>query len=196
MTSESIVPEIQLSDTQMTEAEVSLRLATYILQLPGASNSVDVALDDQHRISAGKIIFPIAEFLIAEGWTLTKPQGKQPWQGVYERGDHSILLTPESRGGDVVATIGGRRLRAECKKGPLVKTKGNPQNKLIHEAIGQLMTVETVDATDVLVVAIPQSAPCRAKVVWEQRPLMRRIGILLALVGRDGTVEGLPDFSA
>jgi len=195
MTSEPNVPEIQLSDTQMSEAEVSLRLATYILQLPGASNSIDVALDDQHYQSAGKVIFPIAEFLIAEGWTLTKQQGKQPWQGVYERGEHDILLTPESRGGDVVATIGSRRIRAECKKGPLVKTRGNPQNKLIHEAIGQLMTVQTVDATDILVVAVPQSDPCQAKVAWGQRPLMRRVGIVFALVGRDGTVEGLPDFS-
>ena len=83
--------------------------------------------------------------------------------------------------------------RAECKKGRFERSAGNPENKLIHEAIGQLMTIEEYAETDVLLVAVPGGASQRAKLVWQHRPLMEKVGISLVLVGRDGTVEGLPN---
>lgn len=180
---------------KMPEGEVILRLAFHLLALPGASQSVRVCLDDQHEVSGGVLVFPVAPFLAAEGWQQTEQKGKRPWQGTYQKGAWQLIVSPDSRGGDVVATVGKKRVRAECKKGNLDRTKGNPENKLVHEAIGQLMTIENYDPGDVLIVAVPKSGPFRSKRAWQTRPLMEKIGITIALVGRDGSVEGLPDLA-
>lgn len=177
---------------QMPEGEVILRLAFHLLTLPGASQTVRVCLDDQHEVAGGRLIFPIALFLKADGWQQTEQKGKRPWQGTYQKGTWQLIVSPDSRGGDVVATVGKKRVHAEAKKGNMDRTRGNPENTLVHEAIGQLMTIEDYDTGDILVVAVPLSPPHRSKVAWQARPLMEKIGITIVLVGRDGTVEGLP----
>lgn len=180
---------------KMPEGEVILRLAFHLLTLPGASQTVRVCLDDQHEVSGGVLVFPVAPFLAGEGWQQTEQKGKRPSQGTYRKGAWQLIVSPDSRGGDVVATVGKKRVRAECKKGNLNRTTGNPENKLVHEAIGQLMTIEDYDPGDVLIVGVPLSPSHRSKVAWQNRLLMRKIGITLVLVGRDGTVEGMPSLA-
>jgi hypothetical protein len=180
---------------KMPEGEVILRLAFHLLTLPGALPTVRVGLDDKHEIANGEVIFPVADFLAAEGWQQKERKGKRAWQGTYRKGHWQLIISPDSRGGDVVATVGKKRVRAECKKGNLNRTTGNPENKLVHEAIGQLMTIEDYDPGDVLIVGVPLSPPHRSKVAWQNRPLMRKIGITLVLVGRNGTVEGMPSLA-
>jgi hypothetical protein len=52
-----------------------------------------------------------------------------------------------------------------------------------------------VENSDVLVVAVPQSTMFRSLAErWRELPLIKRADIYFALVGRDGTVDGLPDF--
>jgi hypothetical protein len=66
------------------------------------------------------------------------------------------------------------------------------QNPLLREALGQLLTAEEVGEDDVLVAAVPKAATfSRLAGEWGDRPLMRRAGIRIVLVGRDGAVEGL-----
>lgn len=187
----SSLPPYTLPHDRMPEAEVALRLAFHLLTLPGASKTVTVCLDDQHVTSGGHTIFPLTPFLDAENWKLIEQQGKQRWHGIYRRDDQEMVLSPDSRGGDVIMQLGGRRIRAECKKGPLEKRKGNPENQLLHDAIGQLMTIEKVDASDLLVIAVPATEQFRKRLAWQDRPLMTRTGIHIVLVGRDGIVEGL-----
>jgi hypothetical protein len=51
---------------------------------------------------------------------------------------------------------------------------------------------EEVGEDDVLVAAVPKAATfSRLAGEWGDRPLMRRVGIRIVLVGRDGAVEGL-----
>jgi hypothetical protein len=180
---------------RMTEAEVSLRLAFHLLIQPGAVPSITVCLDRHHVLSGGKVIFPVHSFLSSEGWVMTAKSAGNEWLGTYAKNDNELIVSPDSRGGDVVARIGKKQIRAECKKGFLQRKPGNPENRLIHEAIGQLMTVEEASPDDVLIVAVPLSAPHRSKVVWQSRPLMRQARISIVLVGRDGTVEGMPSLS-
>lgn len=177
----------------MPESEVALRLALYLLELPCAEPTANVYLDTQHIESHGRKGFPVVEFLAGEGWTRLSGEGERSWQGSYVRNGKQIILATNSRRGDVVATIANKTVRAECKKGRLSKTKGNPQNKLVHEAIGQLLTTENITDDDVLLVAIPKCTHNQNRVEWGSRPLMKRIGIKIVLVGRDGTVDGLSD---
>jgi hypothetical protein len=179
----------------MSEAEVSLRLAFHLLSYPASTNKCVVAIDGAQVQVHGEEVFPLLEFITSNGWVMAAQSGKNAWQGQYKKAGQSLLITAQSGKGDVVATIGSRRVRAESKKGPLVRKKGSPEYPLMREAIGQLMTVEEVETNDVLVVAIPQTEAFRNLASrWRERPLLEATDIHFALVGRDGSVEGLPGF--
>ena len=96
--------------------------------------------------------------------------------------------------GDVVARLStGRTLRVECKKGPLSRSKSSQEYPLLREAIGQLMTVERVEPTDILAVAVPDSPKFNELASrWRNAPLIRRLGLQILTVSRDkGAVSGL-----
>lgn len=91
-----------------------------------------------------------------------------------------------------MGAVGSSRLRAECKKGPLSSSASGEERKLLREALAQLLTVETVGESDVLVAVVPDNPLYRRLAEeWRTRPLVRASRIRIALVGRDGTVEGL-----
>jgi len=96
----------------------------------------------------------------------------------------------------VASLKNGRRLRVESKKGTLERSKSSSEYPLIREAIGQIMTVEDVSNTDLLGIAVPQSAKFEELCSrWSSAPLIRRVGLLLIRVGRNGTVTGLPQIA-
>lgn len=189
------VVTMDLPNDKMAEAEVSLRLAFHLLTLPASSGNATVAIDGAQVRVHGEEIFPMSSFLSANGWGMAKQSGKNDWQGCYAKGGLSLVVTAQSGSGDVVAEIGDRRVRAESKKGNLVRKKGSPEYPLLREAIGQLMTIEQVETNDTLVVAVPQSETFRSLASrWRSCPLMEEADIHFALIGRNGNVEGLPSY--
>jgi hypothetical protein len=177
---------------RMPEAEVALRLAFYLLGQPTSAGHADVAVDGASVLVSQAEIFPISKFMIEGQWRLTAQSGKNAWHGLYSRGAQTLRLHSQSGIGDVVASVGSIRFRAECKKGPLVKKDGSPEYRLMRETIGQLMTVEEVAEGDRLVVAVPLTDRFRRLALqWAVRPLIAKAKINFALVGRDGKVEGL-----
>lgn len=181
-----------LSENQMAEAEVAFRLAFHLLSLPNSQNTASVALDGAQVKVGPNEIFQIVPFLRDIGWHQIDQKGHRDWQGRYKKDSKYLEIHSKSGIGDVVLTVGGKRIRAECKKGPLIPKRGNPEYRLLREAIGQVVTVEQVNEGDLLVVAVPNGPKFRQLVpVWRERPLIKRIGIQIALVDRDGTVEGL-----
>ena len=187
----------ELPDDRMAEAEVSLRFAFHLLALPATTGLATVAIDGAQVRVHGQEVFPISSFLVAHGWEMAEQRGKNDWQGRYANGDQTLLVTATSGIGDVVSEVGGRRVLAESKKGNLVRRKGSPEYPLVREAIGQLMTTGHVETNDTLVVALPQSETFRTLTSrWRTCPLIQEAEISFALVGRDGSVEGLPDYLA
>lgn len=183
---------IELPRERIPEAEVSLRLADYVLSLPGSSGKAEFAIDGAQVRVNGKDIFPISGFLSTTGWEQIDQEGKNPWQGTYTRGTCQLTVHARSGVGDVVAKIGDRRVRAECKQGPLVRRPGSPEFPLLHEALGQVPTGESVDPKDVMAVAVPLSEQfTKLAERWRPRPLLQASGIQIALVGRAGDVLGL-----
>ena len=177
---------------RMAEAEVALRLAFHLLRAPGSAGRAQVAIDGAQIKVHGTEVFPLPAFLEAEGWKQVEESGKNPWQGVYKKDSLELDVRAQSGVGDVVCRVGGKTVRAECKKGPLVLKKGSPEYPLIREALGQLLTIEEVREGDVLVVAVPLTDQFRTLAArWNSRPLVRRAKIRIVLVGRDGGVEGL-----
>jgi hypothetical protein len=182
---------ISLPEDRMPEAEVALRLALWLLEHPAGEDRVEVAIDGAQVSVGGQEIFPLRAFLQSSGWEQI-PVDPNRWQGSYHRGKKHLEVHSHPGVGDVVGVVGNRRIRAECKKGPLIVKKGSPEYPLLREALAQLLTVEEVGKEDVHVAAVPKAArfPSLAK-AWGKRPLMQRVGIRIVLVGRDGTVEGL-----
>lgn len=114
------------------------------------------------------------------------------WLAMGEPAESLAWLFPEEIG-DVEAWIGGRRVVAECKKGPLVKKPGSLEYPLLTTAIGQALLFKA-EEDDILVAAVPDtSAFRRISEEWRQRPRLKRAGIQIVLVSRTGAVSGLPE---
>jgi hypothetical protein len=186
-------PDLGLPDDRMPEAEVALRLAEFILSLPSSGAMASVAVDGASIKVGDAVIFDIGRFMAATGWEQIKePQvGRNAWTGAYRRGDKTIRVHSRPGEGDVVATVNGRRIVAECKKGPLVRKLGSLEYPLLTTALGQALLFE-VSADDIVVAAVPDTPVFRRLAeAWRNRPLVRRAGIRIALVARDGAVSGL-----
>ena len=181
-----------LPKDRMAEAEVSLHLAFYLLALPGSEGAAEVAIDGA-QVKVGKHqVFPIAAFLSGMGWEQAEQIGGKDWQGRYVKGGQTLIIHSTPGVGDVVVRVGAQRIRVECKGGPLIKKPGGREYSKLKGVLGQIITVERVEPNDVLVVAVPQSPKFRELAgKWRDAPLVAGAGIQIALVGRDGTVEGL-----
>ncbi|WP_262030471.1 hypothetical protein [Microvirga sp. Mcv34] len=177
----------------MLEAEVALRLAEFILSLPGSGAMASVAIDAASTKVRETVTFDIGRFMAVTGWEpIKEPQlGRNAWTGAYRRGDKTIRVHSRPGEGDVVATVDGRRIIAECTNGPLVHKAGRAEHSLLTTALGQTLLFD-VSADDIAVVAVPDTLFFRRLAeVWRERPLVSRAGIKIALVNRNGTVVGL-----
>lgn len=177
---------------RMAEAEVALRLAEHLLSLPGAEPTADVAIDGASVLAHGQVIFDIEGHLARDGWrAMDASTGRNAWTCTYGRHGHSIRIHSRSGVGDVVGKVHGRRVVAECKKGPLVRKPGSPERPLLSTALGQALLLK-VEPDDVVVAAVPDTPAFRSIAeAWRQRPLVVRAGIRIVLVARDGNVSGL-----
>lgn len=180
-------------DKKMPEAEVTLRLALFLITGSYTKENVICAIDGAQVKVGSKIIFPIIEFLNSNGWFAPGQDRKWQCKFVHEGFSQSIVVHSSSGEGDLVSNlINGKTLRVECKKGPLVSKPGSQEYPLIREAIGQLMTVEYVNDEDILAVAVPESAKFSDLAVkWRSRPLMQRADIHIITVDRNNKITGL-----
>lgn len=176
----------------MPEAEVSLRLAFWLLESRLADEPVRVALDGAQIKTSERIHFDLLRFLGDAGWKQATPSLK--WQCDWVCGESRRIQIHSSPGeGDVVARLqGGGTLRVECKKGPLVRSKSSAEYPLMREALGQLVTISRVSADDVLAIAVPHTPKFdQLAERWRQAPLIVRFGIRILTVSSDGRVFGL-----
>lgn len=178
--------------SRMPEAEVSLRLAFWLISNDLVAGRVEVAIDGAQVQTAGVVHFDLPAFLAQCGWV--KVGNEWAWQCDYSHPQRVIGLRVHSSPGkgDVVAPLRrGGTLRVECKKGPLQRSKSSQEYPLLREALGQLLTVEEVQPADALAVAVPHSAKfVELAVRWRRAPLIRRFGIRILTVDQTGAVAG------
>jgi hypothetical protein len=112
----------------MSEAEVSLRLAFYLVRNDLVTSDVAVAIDGAQVRTQDLVHFPIAEFLKESG--CERGEQVEAWQGTYSfaAGRARIRIHSSPGQGDVVARLrSGHTLRAESKKGPLARSKSSQE---------------------------------------------------------------------
>jgi hypothetical protein len=138
----------------------------------------------------GVEVFDIAGYLEWAGWVQERAgTGRNAWAGLYRRGPAALRVHSHSGKGDVEATVCGRRIIAECKKGPLVAKPSSPEYPLLTTAIGQALLFDAGEG-DLVCAAVPDTPRFR-KIAeqWRNRPRMRASGIEIALVARSGDVS-------
>ena len=183
---------ITLPEDRMPETEVALLLAFHLLNQPGSSGVAEVAIDEAQVRIGGNEIFPMADFLADSQWAQVEQRGRNNWQGFYEKDGQRLEIHARSGAGDVVASVGTKRFRAECKGGPRIKKPGSREYPLLRGALGQLLTVENVEDADVMVAAVPFSSKFQSLAdAWRDRPLVANSRIEIVLVHRNGDIEGL-----
>lgn len=188
-----ITPAWAETHDRMPEAEVAIRLAEYLCELPQFGGVVDVAIDGASIRVHGADVFNIRGYLSAYGWQMVERDVhcRNDWAATYRRRDAAMCIHSRSGVGDVVASVAGRRIIAECKKGPLVKVPGSKEYPLLTSALGQALLFQA-EPEDVVVAAVPDTpAFRRIASVWRERPRIKLAGLQIALVARSGEVSGL-----
>lgn len=183
---------LSLPEDRMPEAEVSLLLAFHLLEHPDSGGAAEVAIDGAQVRVGDNQIFPIADFVFHSGWTQVGQRGTNDWQGTYGKDGKHLVIHARPGVGDVVATVGSTRVRAECKGGPLVRRPGSRERPILQGVLGQLLTVEHMEGNDIMVAAVPHTPQFkRLADAWRERPLVADSRIEIVLVHRNSNVEGL-----
>ena len=184
---------MNLPSNKMPEAEVSLRLAFFLIKSGLTSGDISIAIDGAQIETKGQRHFEIEHFLAKHGWEHVHEAND--WRGTYTNSGTSCRITIHctSGQGDVVATLeNGKSLRVECKKGPLVRSASSEEYPLIREAIGQIMTVTEAADSDVFAVCVPASEKFNELAErWREAPLINKAGLLILTVDRQNRVSGL-----
>lgn len=177
---------------RMSEPEVSLRLAIHLIAAGKTNSEVTVSIDGAHVKMGDKVHFELVQFLASLGWRNADPEPR--WQAVYRSKDHeaAIRIHSQSGQGDVVANLeDGTTFFAEAKGGPLERSKSSKEYPILREAIGQLLTLESVSNNPALAVVVPHSAKFAALAErWRTAPLIVRSGIRILTVTPTGELSG------
>ncbi|MDF1633097.1 hypothetical protein [Mycoplana sp. MJR14] len=181
-------PEKRLSkadgsnEHHMSEAAVMLAFAMHLFAR--GADRVSIHPDGEH----GKR-FEIQAWLATHGFTWQEGWGTTSYAGRYLNGNLVLEVHVKSGQGDVVATIGGQSVIAECKGG-IVNTRHAGQvsrlRKGLHEAAGQLLT-RSGDG-EINIAVVPRTNTTRDLAI-KMAPRANRAGIAIALVSTTGEVE-------
>ena len=178
----------------MPEAEVTLRLAFWLLDRAGRKSHADIAIDGAAvRIAAyeqagrrikERTVFDIRSFLAANEY---HPENlKHEWRGSYSRKGQSLTIKAV-RGFDVQVRGDGKDMKAECKGGPLQPVKGRRPAAILARAIWQVIVSDSNAQSAELWVAVPDSPTFEnaGKRIIKSRAFANT-GIRIALVGKTG----------
>lgn len=181
-----------MNPKKMSEAEVSLRLAIYLISSGKAVTGVSAAIDGAQVKIGETVHFPICQFMDSQGWHCSDHTDR--WQGSYYHPDHHWPIHIHSRSGigDVTTTLhSGHTFIAESKKGSLGRSKSSSEYPLLREAIGQLLTIESIPNEPYLAIAVPAGERfIELTKRWSTAPLVRKVGIHFLTVSPDGDVQG------
>lgn len=175
----------------MQEAEVSLRIALFVIRNRYTQDDVRVSLDGAHIKTGNTVHFDIYTFLSNQ--ECKKVNGPiDSWQGTYEVVGYAqrIIISSTPGIGDVnVYTTNGEHLYIESKKGK-EGNRSNSEYPLMREAIGQLMTGCQMTDNMVPIVAVPYTSKSYELAnKWSKLKQIQTVGIRFMLVHPDGMVD-------
>lgn len=158
-----------------------LAFAVYLIKQGAAG--VQVHPDGEHaKVFDMPAWFKGRQFVFAHA-------GGPLYAGAYSSGDVSITIKSRAGIGDVVASVNGRNIIAECKGGVINSNHAGQKSRLrrgLCEVIGLLMAREQGDDRHIAVV--PRH-PETERLARRMRERVKRAGIEIALVDGTGAVQ-------
>jgi len=175
----------------LPEAEVTLRLAFWLMEHAEPGARINAAIDGAHvRIAPHKqagreiperIVFPIEAFLSENGYQQITSNGN--WRGIYRRNGRELEIQSVS-GFDITAKVKNKTIKVECKG-----YRKKNVSFILATAIGQILISDPINPGDELWVAVPDTnAYKKAADKLAQRSTFSKTGIRIALVAQDGKV--------
>lgn len=170
------------TEHHMSEAAVMLAFAMHLFTK--GAGQVSIHPDGEH----GKR-FEIQAWLATHGFIWREGWGTTSYAGRYLNGNLVLEVHVKPGHGDVVATIDGQTVVAECKGG-IVNTRHPGQlsrlRKGLHEAAGQLLTRS--GKNEISVAVVPHTNTTRDLAI-KMAPRANQAGNAIALISANGAVE-------
>ena len=166
----------------LSEAAVMIAFALHLLE--NGATTVELHPDGEHAKR-----HDVKGTLESQGFTLVSGLGSTKYGGIYQRDHQTLVVKPQSGLGDVVASVGGRVVVAECKGGVVNTRHAGQVSKLrrgLSEAVGLLMTRSVGDERQVAVVPATSTTE---RIANRMLPRALAAGIEIALVDERGRVR-------
>ena len=189
-------PKDWIAKVRMTQTEVSLRLAQYLIAEQLVSTKVTLTLAGYELTRREKPRFPIDRYLVEHLGFKAKRAIKEECRGTYimkERA-HALVINWDKLDGHLITRLtSGQRLVVFVSAGRVASSRSSAEHKQLRAVIGRALTWEHADAHDLLAVCVPRSLRYLrlASIFRETEGVTRaRLGIL-TVDRQTGQVHGL-----
>jgi hypothetical protein len=169
-------------ERHLTEAAVMLAYGAHLLRTVPGLNTVEIHPDGEH----GKR-FDIARWLLARGFSLTKPYGITSYCGTYIRDQQVIVVKSLPGKGDVLAFNDGVSIIAECKGG-IVNTRHSGQTSRLRKGLCEAVGLLMANPRGGRQVAVVPRVEVTLRLAQKLAPRAKQAGIEIALVDERGQV--------
>ena len=188
-------PSVWLAEHRMTQTEVGLRVATFLISSGIATTPVVVLLAGHELTRRDKPRFPARRFLTERLGYTTDIADPREWRGSYhmKARAHPLCLDWNRHAGHVTTFLAsGQRLVVFITAGLLRESRSPAEHSKFWQVVGRAITSPLADGTDLLAVAVPRSKRYRSLASEFRRAEgITRSRLSLLTVDRMGYVDGL-----
>jgi hypothetical protein len=177
------------TERHLTEGAIMVAYAMHLFRAE-AAKAVRIHPDGEH----GKR-FNFRDWLARQGFNLVAPVGSTSYGGGYaDKFGRTFEVIPRPGFGDVVATLAGGRLVAECKGG-IINTRHPGQTSRLYKGLCEVVGLLMASPSGGRQVAVVPHTEGTLRLARRLLPRRKLAGIEIALVGERGTVIDVADVS-
>jgi hypothetical protein len=182
---------------RMSQTEVSLRLARYLISSKLVSDAVTLTLAGYELTRNHKSRFPIHRYLTEDlGFDASEPI-ENDCRGTYimKGAEHPLCIAWDRLDGHLITRLRtGQRFVVFVSAGLIATSRSSAEHKQLRGAIGRAMTWDGADAHDLLAVCVPRSLQYRRLTSsFREAEGVKRGRLIILMVDRHAdTVFGMP----
>lgn len=188
-------PSVWLAQHRMSQTEVGLRVASFLLSSGLAATPVVVLLAGYEMTRRERPQFPARRFLTDRLGLTTDIADPLEWRGAYHMKGrpHPLCLDWDKHAGHVATFLpSGQRLVVFVTAGLLRESRSPAEHARFWRVLGRAIASPLTDATDLLAVCVPRSERYRKLAAeFRQAEGILRSRLAVLTVDRNGYVDGL-----